>query len=680
AVVARRRPDGPEVDAALDPATGVAHVVLPLAEVDAGVWDLYLDEPGGVDGARARLSAETGLGPPVRVGDRVLEPYRTVKGNLSLRLRGLRPRADVAAVEPGDGLLTVRARLHEVEGAVDAVVGVSRHGHRELLVPAQHADDAVQARLPLDRLATVPGLRHDTVDLHVRLRRPGGETQDLRLRHPATGQAPPTFPILRVRAGRDEVDLQAYYTVKGNLSVRLGAGSPPGVGIVPGAVPRRPAPAPVRRLVEAYLGRVRRRNLAARRRGRPPLGTDRPRVYLLMRSAYGVGGTIRTVVTTANHLAEQGYRVELISLLRPKETTFFALHPRIRHTWLFDERTRYGAVVTLVTGEKPVRALARRALSARLDGWESVLTHPREVAFGRSSLLTDLLLVRKLQRLKPGVLVLTRPVLNVVGARFAPPQVRTVGQEHMNFTLHPPELSAWMLDAYRHLDVLTVLTEGDARDYRAALDGTGVDVRRIPNGLPRLPERVSDQSAKVVVAAGRLTRQKGFDLLVRAFAEVAARRPDWQLRIFGEGAEQEALQRAIRDLGLTGSVWLMGRTAQVPDEMARASLYALSSRFEGFGMVIIEAMSAGLPVVAFDCPRGPADIVTHGQDGLLVPAEDVGALAQALLRLIEDDDLRQTMASAARSTAQDYAMDRLGRLWESLLGDLAREPGAPSAE
>ncbi len=306
-----------------------------------------------------------------------------------------------------------------------------------------------------------------------------------------------------------------------------------------------------------------------------------------------------------------------------------------------------------------------------------MLTHPREVAFGRSSLLTDLLLVRKLQRLEPGVLVLTRPVLNVVGARFAPAQVRTVGQEHMNFSLHPPEMRTWMLDAYRRLDVLSVLTEGDERDYRSALHGTGVVVRRIPNGLPRLPERISDQSAKVVVAAGRLTRQKGFDLLVRAFAQVIVRRPDWQLRIYGDGAEREALQRLIAELGLSRSVWLMGRTPEMHDEMARGSVYALSSRFEGFGMVIIEAMSAGLPVVSFDCPRGPADIITHGSNGLLVPAEDVDELGRALLRLIEDDALRRTMAAAARATAQDYSMDRLGRLWEDLLQELGTVPGRP---
>nr|MDP9466176.1 glycosyltransferase family 4 protein [Actinomycetota bacterium] len=274
------------------------------------------------------------------------------------------------------------------------------------------------------------------------------------------------------------------------------------------------------------------------------------------------------------------------------------------------------------------------------------------------------------QRLEPGVLVLTRPVLNVVGARLTPPGVRTVGQEHMNFSLHPRTMHAWMLAAYRELDVLTVLTEGDRRDYEDALAGSPVDVVKVPNGLPRLPTVVSDQTAKVIVAAGRLTRQKGFDLLIPAFARVAAEHPDWELRIFGDGAQQPLLQRQIDDLGLSGSVRLMGRTASMAEEMARASIYALSSRFEGFGMVIIEAMSVGLPVVSFDCPRGPSDIITPGSDGLLVPAEDVDALAEGLATLIRDPELRRSMSVTARRTAQNYSMDELGALWKELLRTL----------
>ncbi len=116
----------------------------------------------------------------------------------------------------------------------------------------------------------------------------------------------------------------------------------------------------------------------------------------------------------------------------------------------------------------------------------------------------------------------------------------------------------------------------------------------------------------------------------------------------------------------------MGRTQQMDRELARASVYALSSRFEGFPMVLIEAMGVGLPVVAFDCPRGPGDLVVNGENGLLIPDQDVDALAAGLRRVIEDDALRSTMATAARRTATDYCLDGpLGRMWRRLLSELA---------
>jgi glycosyltransferase involved in cell wall biosynthesis len=247
----------------------------------------------------------------------------------------------------------------------------------------------------------------------------------------------------------------------------------------------------------------------------------------------------------------------------------------------------------------------------------------------------------------------------------------TIGQEHMNFHSHLPGLSRAMRRHYRRLDALTTLNDDDRRDYETLVGR----VVRIPNALPPLGGGVADPEAKVVVAAGRLTRQKGFDLLVEAWARVAAEEPGWQLRIYGGGPERDALQQRILDRELYGRAVLMGATRRLGEELARGSIFALSSRWEGFGMVIVEAMSKGLPVVSFDCPRGPSEIVGDGRDGLLVPPEDVDALAAALLALIRDPERRRRYAAAALETAAAYEPGVVGRRWDALLDDL----GVPEA-
>ncbi len=114
----------------------------------------------------------------------------------------------------------------------------------------------------------------------------------------------------------------------------------------------------------------------------------------------------------------------------------------------------------------------------------------------------------------------------------------------------------------------------------------------------------------------------------------------------------------------------MGRTRHMGEALAAGSLFVLSSRFEGFGMVIVEAMSKGLPVVSFDCPRGPGEILRTGRDGILVPAEDVDGLADGILALIEDEDRRRRYGAAAKENARTYAVPAIAERWEELLQDL----------
>ncbi|GGT96581.1 glycosyltransferase family 4 protein [Actinomadura citrea] len=424
-------------------------------------------------------------------------------------------------------------------------------------------------------------------------------------------------------------------------------------------------PLRLRRRVRRRAHRVlRRAALSAlrplRRRGAPPPG-DRLRVRVLLQNAHGTGGTIRTVLNLCGHLARD-HDVEIVSVLKRSRRPFFALPAEVTVTYADDGLAPQG---------RAARVLARLP---------SLLTPADEASFRHMSLWTDVCLLRRAiwRAAPPDVLIGTRPSLNLLAAELAPAGVATIGQDHMHLGAYRPALRRQIVRAYRRLTVVTTLTEADRAEYQAALAGSAVRVVRIPNAAPALPERPSRREHKVVVAAGRLVHAKGFDLLLRAFAPIAAEHPDWTLRVFGGGPRRDRLRALIDDLGLGGRAELRPRTRDLHAEMERASVYALSSRREGMPMVVIEAMGMGLAVVAFDCPTGPAEMIAHGRDGLLAPAEEVDALTEALRAVIADPGLRDRLGEAALRSARAHHLDRIGPRWSRLIRDLA--PAVPSPE
>jgi glycosyltransferase involved in cell wall biosynthesis len=317
----------------------------------------------------------------------------------------------------------------------------------------------------------------------------------------------------------------------------------------------------------------------------------------------------------------------------------------------------------------------RRALASR----PTRLMSKRDFRHPNFNLLTDANLFRYLASVHDGVLIGTRPSINLAIAHLAAPAVVRVGQDHMNLATYTDELRAQIRAVYPRLDLVSTLTEGDARAYRKALRGR-TRVECMPNGVPDVGGRRAALDAKVVVAAGRLTPQKGFDRLLRAWAEVAPAHPDWELRIFGDGSSAKKLRKQIAELGIGDSAKLMGFTPRLHEEFASASLYVMSSRREGFPMVLLEAMAVGLPVVSFDCPTGPRDIVREGVDGHVVRNGDRHALAEAMEGLMADADRRRAFGAAAIEGARRYELGNIVERWEDLLAEVAaaKRPGEPT--
>ncbi|MEA2290902.1 MAG: hypothetical protein QOD55_2899 [Solirubrobacteraceae bacterium] len=674
ALLLRERASGAERRVALSPAEGQGVTgTLRLEPLGAwlGTWDAHVvagDEPGA---GASRLAADLLDGDAALVardgtGACQVRAYATAHGNFSLAIRAL---PELRRLElSDDGALVLEGALPGPgEGGGDAGAGPVRAPTARLVCRARRGGARVEAP------ATVAGgAFRAAVDLHELVRvGPGAEAWDVALAVPGAagalrigaraGDRPAerralVYPERRLRRGAAERWVRPYLTAEGNLSVRSRPVAPGRRGLpaprggwrrlwtVPGRPLLRLARTVVLRVADA---------LPPPRGGAPLPAAPRTRVCIVILHAYGMGGTIRSVLNVAGRLAQR-CDVEIVSVQRRRDTPFFALPAGVRVTVLDDRRP------------------GRRSWGSRLLGAvPSVLVHQDDHGFAGCSLWTDLRLLRRMRALRGGVLVTTRPALNLVAARLAPPGVATVGQEHMNFTSHPPRLAREIRRTYARLDALAVLTDEDRRDYGELLGRAGTAVVQIANALPQLEGGRSDVASPVIVAAGRLTPQKGFDLLIEAFARVAPHRPGWTLRIFGGGSERAILRALILERGLHNDVFLMGPTERLGDELSKASVFALSSRYEGFGMVIVEAMSKGVPVVSFDCPRGPAEIISDGEDGVLVPAEDVGAFAAALMRLTADEALRRRMGEAAVLAARRYDPDAIGRRWGALVDALA---------
>ncbi|MFJ4780663.1 glycosyltransferase [Streptomyces sp. NPDC088762] len=222
---------------------------------------------------------------------------------------------------------------------------------------------------------------------------------------------------------------------------------------------------------------------------------------------------------------------------------------------------------------------------------------------------------------------------------------------------------------YAEVDRLLVLTAEDADLWiRAGMENVG----SMPNPLPFMPDSPAPRTEKVVASVGRLAFEKGVDLLLDAWADAVPHHPDWVLRIYGAGLEEPALRAHCTSLGLDDSVEWMGSTGDVLGALRGASVFAQASRAEGFPITLLEAMAAGLPVVAFDCAPGVREIVTHGEDGLLARLGNTMELAGHLDALMSDRELRDGLGDAAFESVKRYSSAEITDRWETLFSFLER--------
>ena len=366
------------------------------------------------------------------------------------------------------------------------------------------------------------------------------------------------------------------------------------------------------------------------------------------------GGIEKAICSMANLFAER-CEVEIISVYNMPDAPAFPLDERVSVRYLL--------------GDIPNREEWKAALNGR-DISGLVRESLRAVRILRDKKRA---VIEAIRGISDGVVITTRPEDNVLLSRYGKPGVLKIAQLHQDHAFDPKLVRSFQKD-YGGVDVFALLTPGLRDEVRYMLRGHNdhTEVVYIPNFLEHFPENTDKYPReKTVLAVGRLHEVKRFELLIRQFAALHRQFPDWKLRIVGEGEERGRLEAAIKELHAENYVNLTGRKDAdgVEDEMLRASLYAMTSRSEGFPFVLLEAQSCGLPVVAFDVRVGPGFVVQNGVNGYLAADMVYEDFCEKIASLMKDEALRHEMAEAAKARASDFSREKVAEIWYSILGD-----------
>lgn len=239
---------------------------------------------------------------------------------------------------------------------------------------------------------------------------------------------------------------------------------------------------------------------------------------------------------------------------------------------------------------------------------------------------------------------------------------KVISVEHTYYAYYNSGIRLLRNTIYKRCKAIVVLTNKDKKYFDKYLR----NVYAIPNPVLLVNRKYSESLDGRIISVGRLEYEKGFDILIRVFSQIHKKYPNWILDIYGEGTLKEQLQNLIDSEQLSGFANLRGVTNQVLEEMNRSSFFVSSSRFEGFSMVLVEAMSQGIPCVSFNCPNGPADIIDNGVNGILVSNQDENALREAMVRLMDNRDLRIKMGKSAYFSIEKFEINKIVAQWKHL--------------
>ncbi len=361
------------------------------------------------------------------------------------------------------------------------------------------------------------------------------------------------------------------------------------------------------------------------------------------------GGVEKAVSTLSNMLAKQ-YEVEIIANYRIEEKPAFEIDSRVK-------------IEYLMPNLKPNAKEFKEALK----NFQVIRILKEGIKAIKILYLRRILMIKAIKNLDCDIAISTRYIHSKLLGKYGDKQMIKIAQEHNNNG--NKRYVTKIVKSLKKIDYFVPVSKQLTQIYKEKLKGSTVKCIYIPNCLQYYPNIASNLKQPRVLSAGRFSPEKGFLDLIDVFEIVSKKNPDWCLTIAGDGQEREKIEKKIKEKKLQNKIQLLGfqKEKELNELMLQSSIYVMTSFHESFGLVLIEAESYGLPILAFDSAEGPKEIIQNGENGFLIENRNKEEMADKINELMINEELRQTIGEKAREESQQYKVEQVEKMWYELI-------------